>query len=125
MLRAKAIKNTNGLVHFFNGYIIVIRTKVTGLLEFLIQEEINLKASRKKWKMMNIQTRLKKGFRFTTILTALAGGLAIIVLGIMSTQYSDALKYYGFSQGDIGKAMVAFTETRSCTRGLIGYKDLV
>ena len=74
--------------------------------------------------MMNIQTRLKKGFRFTTILTALAGVLAIIVLGIMSTQYSDALKYYGFSQGDIGKAMVTFTETRSCTRGLIGYTDL-
>ena len=83
-----------------------------------------MKDSRKKWKMMNIQTRLKKGFRFTTILTALAGVLAIIVMGIMSTQYSDALKYYGFSQGDIGKAMVAFTETRSCTRGLIGYKDL-
>lgn len=83
-----------------------------------------MKDSRKKWKMMNIQTRLKKGFRFTTILTALAGGLAIIVLGIMSTQYSDALKYYGFSQGDIGKAMVTFTETRSCTRGLIGYTDL-
>ena len=83
-----------------------------------------MKASRKKWKMMNIQTRLKKGFRFTTILTALAGVLAIIVLGIMSTQYSDALKYYGFSQGDIGKSMVAFTETRSCTRGLIGYTDL-
>ena len=82
-----------------------------------------MKASRKKWKMMNIQTRLKKGFRFTTILTALAGVLAIIVLGIMSTQYSDALKYYGFSQGDIGKSMVAFTETRSCTRGLIGYTD--
>ena len=83
-----------------------------------------MKASRKKWKMMNIQTRLKKGFRFTTILTALAGVLAIIVLGIMSTQYSDALKYYGFSQGDIGKAMVTFTETRSCTRGLSGYTDL-
>lgn len=83
-----------------------------------------MKDSRKKWKMMNIQTRLKKGFRFTTILTALAGVLAIIVLGIMSTQYSDALKYYGFSQGDIGKAMVTFTETRSCTRGLIGYTDL-
>ena len=83
-----------------------------------------MKASRKKWKMMNIPTRLKKGFRFTTILTALAGVLAIIVLGIMSTQYSDALKYYGFSQGDIGKAMVTFTETRSCTRGLIGYTDL-
>ena len=83
-----------------------------------------MKDSRKKWRMLSIQNRLKKGFRFTTILTALAGVLAIIVLGIMSTQYSDALKYYGFSQGDIGKAMVTFTETRSCTRGLIGYTDL-
>lgn len=82
-----------------------------------------MKDSRKKWKMLNIQNRLKKGLRFTTVLTALAGVIAIIVLGIMSTQYSDALKYYGFSQGDIGKSMVAFTETRSCTRGLIGYTD--
>ena len=73
--------------------------------------------------MLSIQNRLKKGFRFTTVLTALAGVIAIIVMGIMSTQYSDALKYYGFSQGDIGKSMVAFTETRSCTRGLIGYTD--
>ena len=82
-----------------------------------------MKDSRKKWKMLSIQNRLKKGFRFTTVLAALAGVIAIIVMGIMSTQYSDALKYYGFSQGDIGKAMVAFTETRSCTRGLIGYTD--
>ena len=83
-----------------------------------------MKDSRKKWRMLSIQNRLKKGFRFTTVLTALAGVIAIIVMGIMSTQYSDALKYYGFSQGDIGKAMVTFTETRSCTRGLIGYTDL-
>ena len=82
-----------------------------------------MKDSRKKWKMLSIQNRLKKGFRFTTVLAALAGVIAIIVLGIMSTQYSDALKYYGFSQGDIGKSMVVFTETRSCTRGLIGYTD--
>ena len=82
-----------------------------------------MKDSRKKWRMLSIQNRLKKGFRFTTVLTALAGVIAIIVMGIMSTQYSDALKYYGFSQGDIGKSMVAFTETRSCTRGLIGYTD--
>ena len=82
-----------------------------------------MKDSRKKWRMLSIQNRLKKGFRFTTVLTALAGVIAIIVMGIMSTQYSDALKYYGFSQGDIGKAMVTFTETRSCTRGLIGYTD--
>lgn len=81
------------------------------------------KDKRKEWNKMNIQTRLKKGFSFTTILTSLAGVIAIIIIAVIAKQYSDALKYYGFSQGDIGKAMVAFTETRSCTRGLIGYTD--
>ncbi len=81
------------------------------------------KDKRKEWNKMNIQTRLKKGFSFTTILTSLAGVIAIIIIVVIAKQYSDALKYYGFSQGDIGKAMVAFTETRSCTRGLIGYTD--
>ena len=82
-----------------------------------------MKESKKSWNMLNIQSRLKKGFRFTTLLTAMSGIIATIILVVMSVQYSNALKYYGFSQGYIGKAMVTFTETRSCTRGLIGYTD--
>ena len=82
-----------------------------------------MKESKKSWKMLNIQSRLKKGFRFTTLLAAVSGIIATIILVVLSVQYSSALKYYGFSQGDIGKAVVTFTETRSCTRGLIGYTD--
>ena len=82
-----------------------------------------MKESKKSWKMLNIQSRLKKGFRFTTLLAAVSGIIATIILVVLSVQYSNALKYYGFSQGDIGKAMDTFTETRSCTRGLIGYTD--
>lgn len=40
---------------------------------------------------------------------------------IVSMRYSSALTFYGFSQGDIGKVMVTFSETRSATRALIGY----
>ena len=81
------------------------------------------KDTKKKWHELNIQSRLNKGFRFTTMVTSVATVIGIIVMGVMSVQYSNALKNYGFAQGDIGKVMVTFSETRSCTRGLIGYSD--
>lgn len=46
------------------------------------------------------------------------------ILFYVSYTYDHALKYYGFSQGDIGKAMTVFTDTRSALRGAIGYDDL-
>lgn len=82
-----------------------------------------MKVDRAKWRALNIQDRLKKGFRVTTLIAALAGIIAGVLMMVMSTQYSSALKYYGFSQGDIGKVMVTFSEVRSATRGMIGYTD--
>lgn len=81
------------------------------------------KINRAKWRALNIQDRLKKGFRVTTIIAALAGIIAGVLMIAMSLQYSNALVYYGFSQGDIGKVMVTLSETRSATRGMIGYTD--
>jgi len=82
-----------------------------------------LKVDRAKWRALNIQDRLKKGFRVTTLIAALSGIIAGVIMITMSMQYSSALKYYGFSQGDIGKVMVTFSEVRSATRGMIGYTD--
>lgn len=45
------------------------------------------------------------------------------MLIVTMTLYKSALNNYGFSQGDIGKAMVAFTDTRSATRAIVGYDD--
>ena len=42
---------------------------------------------------------------------------------ITLSQYKNALTNYGFSQGDIGKAMVCFADTRSAARGIIGYNE--
>ena len=42
---------------------------------------------------------------------------------IVSNRYNYALKNYGFSQGDIGKMMITFADTRSYLRAAIGYQD--
>ena len=80
-----------------------------------------MKLDHSKWKALNIKDRLKKGFRLTTFVASASGVIAGILMIIVSMRYSSALTFYGFSQGDIGKVMVTFSETRSATRGLIGY----
>ena len=80
-----------------------------------------MKLDKSKWKALNIKNRLKKGFRLTTFVASASGVIAGVLMIIVSMRYSSALNFYGFSQGDIGKVMVTFSETRSATRALIGY----
>jgi len=72
---------------------------------------------------MHIQKRLTTGFTFTTAITSIGAIVGIIALLFISNRYTYALQNYGFSQGDIGKAMIMFADTRSNTRGIIGYDD--
>ena len=37
--------------------------------------------------------------------------------------YASALVDYGFAQGDIGRAMAQFADSRSAMRGIIGYDE--
>lgn len=80
-----------------------------------------MKLDMSKWKALRIKNRLKKGFRLTTFVASASGVIAGILMILVSMRYSSALTFYGFSQGDIGKVMVTFSETRSATRALIGY----
>ena len=80
-----------------------------------------MKSDKSKWKTLSIKSRLKKGFKLTTFAASASGVIAGIIMIIVSMIYSGALTFYGFSQGDIGKVMVTFSETRSATRALIGY----
>lgn len=70
-----------------------------------------------------IQGRLAKSFRMVSLIGAIAAVLGVIMLAIVMTQYKSALVNYGFSQGDIGKAMVTFADSRSAARGIIGYNS--
>lgn len=71
--------------------------------------------------------RIEKKLTIAFVLVALIASIAAVfgcgALVYTSNQYAYALKNYGFSQGDIGKAMVTFSETRSATRAIIGYTD--
>ena len=70
-----------------------------------------------------IRKRLNKGFSLITIVCCIALVLCDIAIFAMSSQYEHAMSSYGFSQGDIGKAMVTFSEARCSLRAVISYKS--
>lgn len=74
-----------------------------------------------KTKDARIKSRLTKSFVFVTVITSIAAVLGIIAMWTMHVQYNSALQNFGFSQGDIGKAMTCLSETRSSLRAAIGY----
>lgn len=76
-----------------------------------------------KLSKLPIEKRLLSVFRRISLLLSATGIIACIAMGIVSYQYSYALRHYGFAQGDIGKAMIVIAEMRSETRAAIGYDD--
>ncbi len=74
-------------------------------------------------KNMRIKHRLTSGFISVSLLVSIAAVVGIIAMLIVASRYDHAMVNYGFSQGDIGKAMVTFAETRSSLRATIGYQE--
>lgn len=72
---------------------------------------------------MHIQSRLTRGFLKVAAIGCAALVVSVIALFIITSQYANTLKKYGFSQGDIGKMMVVFSENRSSLRAAVGYVD--
>ncbi len=70
-----------------------------------------------------IKERLVRGFVIASGVPAVVAAMALIALFVVSEIYSDTLIDYGFAQGDVGKAMTYFAESRSTLRGSIGYDD--
>lgn len=70
-----------------------------------------------------IRERLTRGFMSVVLLASIAAIIGCIAIFWVSARYNHALQYYGFSQGDIGKAMTVFSESRSALRAVIGYDN--
>lgn len=70
-----------------------------------------------------IRKRLSKGFSLITRVCCIALVLCDIAIFAMSSLYEHGMSNYGFSQGNIGKAMVTFSEARSSLRAVISYKS--
>lgn len=74
-----------------------------------------------KLNKLQIRQRLKKSFTLIAGMMAVVAAIGVVGMIVVSNLYSDALVNYGFSQGDVGKAMASFADTRSALRGIIGY----
>lgn len=74
-------------------------------------------------KQQGIKKRLTKEFIKVAIIGAIAAIIGVVALLVAAAQYEKALNRYGFTQGDIGKAMTAFSESRSALRAVVGYDD--
>lgn len=70
-----------------------------------------------------IEKRLTKSFVLVSAISAIAAIAGFIAVIAISNRYSYALKNFGFAQGDIGKALFTFADSRSSLRAAIGYDD--
>ena len=77
----------------------------------------------KKGHDLKIREKLSKSYMQVIFIASISAIVGIGALLIMTRMYNNALTNYGFSQGDIGKAMTAFADARSDLRGAIGYDE--
>ena len=77
----------------------------------------------KKGYELKIRERLSKSYLQVIFIASISAIVGIIALLVMTRTYNNALNNYGFSQGDIGKAMTAFSDARSEVRAAVGYMD--
>ena len=76
-----------------------------------------------KLNQFRIGKRLKYAFWIAAGIPAVAAAVILIAMIVTSEMYSSALEVYGFAQGDVGKALDYFAETRSALRAAIGFDD--
>ena len=77
----------------------------------------------KKGHDLKIREKLSKSYLQVIFIASISAIVGIGALLIMTRMYNNALTNYGFSQGDIGKAMTVFTGAQSNLRGAIGYDE--
>ena len=77
----------------------------------------------KKGHELKIRERLSKSYLQVIFIASISAIVGIIALLVMTRMYNNALNNYGFSQGDIGTAMTAFSGARSEVRAAVGYMD--
>lgn len=74
-------------------------------------------------KHLKIGKKLLIGFIAVSLLASIAGFVSIFIIRYVDSEYSFALTRYGFSQGDIGKAMLAFSNNNANIRDITGLTD--
>lgn len=71
----------------------------------------------------SIEKKLTVSIIKVAAITAMAAVLGVIALIIIANRYDYALENHGFAQGDIGRSLFEFAETRSSLRAAIGFTE--
>lgn len=71
----------------------------------------------------SIKKKLLRSFIMVTAIASLAGVIAACILVSIDTKYTNAMRDYGFIQGDIGKALSAFCRVDGNVHDAVGYLD--
>lgn len=77
----------------------------------------------KKLNNLQIRDRLVRAFVTVACLMTAVSAVILIMMLVLPRMYASALVDYGFAQGDIGRAMAQFADSRSAMRGIIGYDE--
>ena len=75
------------------------------------------------FKGMRIEERLRKAFNIIIIIASVGSIAGIISLMVVVSNFEKAMQNYALPQGDIALFMNEYAESRSNTRGIIGYED--
>ena len=70
-----------------------------------------------------LKERISSAIVMVALIVSISGVVGAVSGIVVNNRYNYALKNYGFSQGDIGKMMITFADTRSYLRASIGYQD--
>lgn len=75
------------------------------------------------FKNLKIGKKLILGFITVSLIASISGIVSIFTSTTSNKQHEEALVNYGFSQGDIGKAMLMITDNRRCIRDIVCLND--
>ena len=70
-----------------------------------------------------LRERISSAILSIALIVSISGVIGAVAMIVVGNRYDYALNNYGFSQGDIGKMMITFADTRSNLRAVIGYDD--
>ncbi|MFG6369993.1 MAG: MCP four helix bundle domain-containing protein [Lachnospiraceae bacterium] len=77
----------------------------------------------KKLNNLQIRDRLVRAFITVAAILTTVSAVILVTMIVVSRIYNSTLIDYGFAQGDIGRAMAQFADSRSAMRGIIGYDE--
>lgn len=111
-----------------NKSIILVNDRIEGMTrakkQMTKRKETKMKKGKfLKFKGMLIEARLKKAFNYIITIASIGSIVGLLSLIIVVGNFEKAMKNYALPQGDIALFMNEYAESRSNTRGIIGYED--